>query len=127
MTTESASASAAAMASSTLPAGARGAGVEHPGGVLVGAQVRVDERGALGERRLHVEHGGEVVVVDLDGFSRVPRLRRAARHDDRHALAREVTVLVAGERDAAGVFMSGVIGQAQGNPTPSRRRGRRPV
>ena len=121
-TTESGSASAAAMASSTLPAGARGAGVEHPGGVLVGAQVRVHERGALGERRLHVEHGRRGRRSRPRRVQRRPGPRRrcARRRPPRpHRRSARCSTASSGR---CGAFMSGVIGQAQGRPTPSTPR-----
>ena len=55
------------------PARAGLAGVEHPVRAGIGAQVRVQQCGALGERLLHVEHRRQVVVVDDDELGGVAR------------------------------------------------------
>ena len=79
------------------PAGAGRARVEDPGVALVGALVRVHQLGAVGERRLHVEHDRQRLVVDVDRLERVDGGGLAARHHDRDRLA-DVADLVDRER-----------------------------
>ena len=73
----------------------------------------MQQRGALGDRRLHVQHGRQVVVVDDDQLGGVPGGGGVAGDDDGDALAREVHG-VDGERRRCGAFWSGTIGQALG-------------
>ncbi len=86
------------------PARAGLAGVEHPVRARVRAEVGVQQGGALGERRLHVQDGRQVVVVDHDELRRVPSGGRVA--GDHHGDA------VTGE-------VHGVDGQRRAPPAPS--------
>jgi len=71
-------------------AGAGFRGVEHPEGALVGPQIRVHQIGTVGQGGLHVQHGGQLVVVDLDAVQRVGRLVGGTSGNHRDDLPREV-------------------------------------
>jgi hypothetical protein len=77
----------------------------------------VHERRALGERDLHVDDRGQLVVLDR----RSPRARRrrvaVAGHDDRDAVT-DVADLVGGERRVDRRDHVGVTGQAHGIVAP---------
>jgi hypothetical protein len=70
------------------PAAATGLGVVGAGAreveqeAAVGALVAVHERRALGERDLHVDDGGQLVVLDRDRLERVGGGVAVAGHDD---------------------------------------------
>ena len=64
---------------------------------LVGALVAVDQRRTLLEGLLHVDHGGQLVVLHRDRLEGVGRGVAAARDDDGDAVT-DVAHLVGGER-----------------------------
>ena len=70
--------------------GAGVAGVEHPVRAGVGAEVRVQQCGALGERLLHVQDRRQVVVVDDDELGRVAGGRGVAGDHHGDAVTGEV-------------------------------------
>ena len=76
------------IASSTSPPVPASCGVEDPQRGLVGAEVGVGEDRVLGGL-LEVEHGGQLVVLDVDELGGVARLGGAAGHHHRDDLAGE--------------------------------------
>ena len=93
------------------------AALELPGEAVVRAEVVVEDRRAVGERLLGVDHGRKLLVVDLDELGRV--LRQSARlgDHDRDAVAL-VAHLVGGERAVHRLL--GVLG----DEPDARERGR---
>jgi hypothetical protein len=88
-------------------------GVEHPVRADVRAQVRVQQGGALGDGRRHVQHGREVVVVDEDELRGIPGGGGVAGDHHGDAVAGEVhgvdgqrrrlrCLLVGGDRPGVG-------------------------
>jgi hypothetical protein len=65
----------------------------------------VDEVGAVLDRPLHVEHGGQDVVVDVDQVGRVTGLARRPGHDDRDRLTGERDVVDRQGRVARGLHV----------------------
>ncbi len=63
-------------------AGAGGSGLEDPGVGPVRRGVRVHEVGAVGDRLLHVQHGRQHLVLDVDALERVLCLDLGACGDD---------------------------------------------
>lgn len=83
-----------------LGVGERGvdvAGGQRPGVAVVGAHLLVDDGGPVGEGVGHVDHGGQLGVLDVDEVGSVACGRGAGGEHDRDAVA-DVVDLVAGER-----------------------------
>ena len=83
-------------------AGASRSRLENPGVGAVRLGVRVDQRGAVGQRGLHVQDDRQRLVVDIDGFECVLGGVLVAGDDDGHGLAHMVN-LVDGEARVARV------------------------
>ena len=71
--------------------------LELPGEAVVRAEVLVEDRRAVGERLLRVDHGRELLVLDLDELRGVLRQRARLGEDDGDAVPL-VAHLVGGER-----------------------------
>lgn len=87
--------------------GAGRSGVEHPGRGDVGAEVRVDELGAVLRGGLHVEDRLERLVVDLDELGGVARGGGRPGDDDGDTLTGEVDAADGEHRALRGLLVRG--------------------
>ena len=90
------------------------AALELPGEAVVRAEVVVEDRRAVGERLLGVDHGRERVVLDLDELGGVLRLRARLGEHDGDAVALVAALSVASGR-CIGCFVSSVTSQTHGS------------